>query len=66
MVTQSQQPNLSDDDSVDSIMTVDLAPQLEEVLVVESQQFKSKIHVTMKIKGGHETIFKWTLELPVT
>ena len=58
MVTQSQQPNLSDDDSGDSIMTVDLAPQLEEVLVVESQQFKSKIHVTMKIKGGHETIFQ--------
>ena len=58
MVTQSQQPNLSDDDSGDSIMTVDLAPQLEEVLVVESQQLKSKIHVTMKIKGGHETIFQ--------
>lgn len=58
MVKQSQQPNLSDDDSGDSIMTMDLPPQLEEVLVAENQQFKSKIHATMKIKSGHEMIFQ--------
>ena len=39
-------------------MTVDLAPQPEEILVVESQQFQAKIHVTMKIKGGYETTFQ--------
>ena len=39
-------------------MTLDLSLQPEEVLVVKSQQFKSKIHATMKIKGGYETIFQ--------
>ena len=50
---------LSDDDSGDSIMTLDLSPEpAEEVLVVQSKQLKSKIHATMKIKGGSETIFQ--------
>ena len=58
IVTQSHGPNLSDDDSGDSIMTLDLSPQHEEVLIVKGQENKSKIHMTMKIKGGHETIFQ--------
>ena len=58
IVTQSHGPNLSDDDSGDSIMTLDLSPQPEEVLIVKDQEFKSKIHMTMKIKGGHEAIFQ--------
>ena len=57
IVTQSQQ--LSDDDSGDSIMTLDLSPEpAEEVLAVQSRQLKSKIHAAMKIKGGSETMFQ--------
>ena len=57
IVTQSQQP--SDDDSGDSIMTLDLSPEpAEEVLAVQSRQLKSKIHAAMKIKGGSETMFQ--------
>ena len=57
IVTQSQQP--SDDDSGDSIMTLDLSPEpAEEVLAVQSKQLKSKIHAAMKIKGGSETMFQ--------
>ena len=58
IVTQSHGPNLSDDDSGDSIMTLDLSPQPEEILIVKGQEYKSKIHMTMKIKGGHEKIFQ--------
>ena len=39
-------------------MTHDLSPQPEEVLIVKGQEFKSKIHMTMMIKGGHEAIFQ--------
>lgn len=50
---------LSDKDSSYSIMTLDLSPEpAEEVLVVQRKQFKSKIHATMKIKGGSDTIFQ--------
>ena len=58
MVTESQRPNLSDDDSGDSIMTLDLSPQPEEVLVAKGETIKPKIHATMKIKGGYETRFQ--------
>ena len=58
MVTESRRPNLSDDDSGDSIMTLDLSPQPEEVLVVKGETIKSKIHATMKIKGGYDTRFQ--------
>ena len=51
-------PNLSDYNSRDSILTLDLSPQPEEVLIVKGQEFKSKIHMTVKIKGGHEAIFQ--------
>lgn len=55
IVTHSQQ--LSDEDSGDSIMTLNLSPEpADEVLVVQSKQFKLKIHMTMKIKGGSDTI----------
>ena len=57
IVTHSQK--LSDDDSGDSILTLDLSPEpAEEVLAVQSKQLKSKIHATMKIKGGSETTFQ--------
>ena len=57
IVTHSQQ--LSDEDSGDSIMTLDLSPEpAEEVLVVQNKQLKSKIHATMKIKDGSKTIFE--------
>ena len=39
-------------------MTLDLSPQPEEVPIVKGQEYKSKIHMTMKIKSGHETIFQ--------
>jgi len=40
-------------------MTLDLSPQPEEeVLAFQSQQLRSKIYATMKIKGGYETIFQ--------
>ena len=56
-ISESQQ--LSDDDSGDSIMTLDLSQDsAQEVLDVQSKQLKSKIHVTMEIKGGSETIFQ--------
>ena len=58
IVTQSYGPNLSDDDSGDSIMALDLYPQPEEVLIVKDQEFKSKIHMTVKNKDGHEAIFQ--------
>ena len=57
IVTHSQQ--LSDDNSGDSILTLDLSPEpAGEVLAVQSKQLKSKIHVTMKIKGSSETTFQ--------
>lgn len=58
VVTQSHGPTLSADDSGDSIMTLNLSSQPEEVLIVEGREFKSKIHMTMKIKGGHQVIFQ--------
>ena len=59
LVTQSLNSNASDDDSGDSVMTLDLSPQPEEeVLAFQSQQLRSKIYATMKIKGGYETIFQ--------
>ena len=59
LVTQSLNSNASDDDSGDSIMTLDLSPQPEEeVLAFQGQQRRSKIYATMKIKGGYETIFQ--------
>ena len=58
IVTQSHGPNLSDDDSGNSVMTLDLSPQPEEVLIVKGQEFKLNIHMTMKIKGGYEAIFQ--------
>ena len=40
-------------------MTLDLSPQPEEkVLAFQSQQLRSKIYATMKIKGGYEMIFQ--------
>ena len=53
IVMQSHGPNLSDNDSGDSIMYLDLSPQPEEVLIVKGREFKSKIHMTMKIKGDY-------------
>ena len=52
LVTQSLNSNASDDNSGDSIMTLDLSPQpKEKVLAFQSQQLRSKIYATMKIKG---------------
>ena len=54
LVTQSLNSNASDGDSGDSIMTLDLSPQPEEeVLAFQSQQLRSKIYATMRIKGGY-------------
>lgn len=39
-------------------MTLDLSPQPEEILIVKGREFKSKIHMTMKIKGVYEAIFQ--------
>ena len=40
-------------------MTLDLSPlPEEEVLAFQSQQRRSKIYATMKIKGGYQTIFQ--------
>ena len=39
-------------------MALDLYPQPEEVLIVKDQEFKSKIHMTVKNKDGHEAIFQ--------
>ena len=58
IVMQSHGPNLLDNDSGDSVMTLDLSPQPEEVLVVKGQEFKLKIHMTVKIKGGYEAVFQ--------
>ena len=40
IVMQSHGPNLSDDDSGDSIMTLDLSLLPEEVLIVKGREFK--------------------------
>ena len=39
-------------------MMLDLCPQPKEVLVVKGETIKSKIHATMKTKGGYKTRFQ--------
>ena len=58
IVTQHTRPDSSDEDSGESVATLDLHPQPEEILVVKSEQFRQKIHATMKIKGGQNTSFQ--------
>lgn len=43
-------------------MTLDLSPQPEKVIIVRGQEFKSKIHITLKIKGGHQAVFQMDTE----
>lgn len=58
VVTQYNHPDDSDEDSGEYVATLDLHPQQEKILIVKSGQYQSKIHTTMKIKGGQNTSFQ--------